>query len=78
MLNPDERDKVIQKREKNKLAAEKCRVKRREQIQHIRIEYDDFLETNEALQKEIERLKEERDRLQSLLNEHPCLLKEQA
>lgn len=77
MLSPDERDKVLQKREKNKLAAEKCRVKRREQIQHIRIEYDDYLEANEALEKEIKRLKEERDQLEKLLEDHPCVVKQQ-
>ena len=78
MLNPDERDKVLQKREKNKHAAEKCRVKRREQIQHVRLEYDDYLESNEALEKEIKRLRDEKDQLEKLLTEHPCCAVQQS
>lgn len=73
MLNPDERDKVLQKREKNKVAAEKCRVKRREKMHHVRIEYDEYLESNEALEKEIRKLQEERDNLERLLKQHNCV-----
>lgn len=73
MLNPDERDKVLQKREKNKVAAEKCRVKRREKMHHVRIEYEEYLESNEALEKEIRTLQEERDHLELLLKQHNCV-----
>ena len=73
MLSPDEREKVLHKREKNKLAAEKCRVKRRESVQRIRSEYDEVLEESEALEAEIKKLKEDRDMLQELLNNHTCV-----
>jgi hypothetical protein len=75
MLNPDERDKVLQKREKNKVAAEKCRVKRREKMHNVRIEYEEYLESNEALQSEVKKLQEERDRLDQLLKHHHCTQK---
>lgn len=75
MLNPDERDKVLQKREKNKVAAEKCRIKRREKMHHVRIEYEEYLESNETLESEIRKLQEERDHLEHLLKHHHCVQK---
>ncbi len=75
LLSPGERDKVLHKREKNKLAAEKCRVKRREKVQQIRFEYDECLEANEALEAELAKLKEEKELLQNLLENHHCVLK---
>lgn len=75
MLSPDDRDKVLQKREKNKVAAEKCRVKRRVKVQQTRAEYDEYLEINENLDVEIRRLKEERQMLEDILNGHKCNLK---
>lgn len=76
LLAPGEREKVLHKREKNKLAAEKCRVKRREKVQKIRIEYDDLLEANEALEAELAKLNEEKEMIQNLLDNHHCLLKQ--
>lgn len=66
---------MLHKREKNKLAAEKCRIKRREQVQQIRIEYDEYLEANEALEAELASLKEQKEMLQNLLENHDCLIK---
>lgn len=77
MLSPDERDKVVHKREKNKVAAEKCRIKRRDKMQHVRIEYEEYLETNESLEKEMKQLQEERDQLEQLLQSHNCVIKQQ-
>ncbi len=74
MLSPDDRDKVLQKREKNKVAAEKCRVKRRDKVQQTRVEYDDYLEANEELDAEVRRLKEERQMLEDVLKGHTCTL----
>ena len=75
MLSPDERGKVLNKREKNKVAAEKCRVKRREKVQQTRAEYEDYLEANESLEAEIRKLMEEKAMLQELLDNHNCVLK---
>lgn len=66
---------MLTKREKNKVAAEKCRVKRREKVQQIRAEYDDYLEANESLEAEIQRLEEEKQLLQELLEKHHCVIK---
>ncbi len=75
-MNPDERDKVLQKREKNKVAAEKCRVKRREQVQGIRVEYEEYLVANETLEANIANLQEEKDKLELLLKTHNCVLQQ--
>lgn len=75
MLSPDQRDRIIQKREKNKVAAEKCRIKRRERNQEIRVQYDEYLEANEELETQIKKLREEQRILQELLDNHACVLK---
>lgn len=74
MLSPDQRDRVLQKREKNKVAAEKCRVKRRERNQEIRAQYEDYLEANEELESQIRKLREEHRILQELLESHSCVM----
>ena len=78
LLAPDEKEKVLQKREKNKAAAERCRIKRRENVQKTRTEYEDYLEANETLESDIQTLKEEVKMLQDILNNHHCVLKSQA
>lgn len=75
MLSPDERDKVLHKREKNKVAAEKCRVKRREKVQQMRAEYDEFLEANEALESDIQQLRELKEQLEEIMENHQCVVK---
>ena len=67
---------MLQKREKNKVAAEKCRVKRREKMQGIRVEYEEYVVANESLEKEIKLLEEERDRLEQLLKSHNCVMQQ--
>ena len=76
LLNTDERDKVLQKREKNKVAAEKCRVKRREKMQGIRVEYEEYLVANETLEANIDNLQDEKDQLEQLLKSHNCVLQQ--
>ena len=73
LLSPDDRDKVLHKREKNKVAAEKCRVKRREQVHQTRAEYEDYLEANEKVDAEIRLLKEELQMLEDCLRGHKCV-----
>ncbi len=69
---------MLQKREKNKVAAERCRVKRRENVQKTRAEYDENLELNESLQADIVRMTEECRMLQEILRSHHCILKSHA
>lgn len=73
MLSPDERDRVIAKREKNKAAAEKCRVKRKEKVQRVRSEYEDCVEENEALEAEVRKLREEYQIVRELFDSHQCV-----
>ena len=75
-MNPDERDKVLSKREKNKVAAEKCRVKRREKMQHVRVEYEEYLVANESLERDIQDLQDEKDELERLLKCHHCVMQQ--
>lgn len=67
LLSPDEQDKVRSKRERNKLAAQKCRIKRREQVQQIQVKYSEYLDAIKTLQAELTRLEEEDEVLQRLL-----------
>ena len=73
MLSPDERDRVIAKREKNKAAAEKCRVKRKEKVQGVRTEYDNCVEEREALEAEVRKLREEYQNVRKLFEGHQCV-----
>lgn len=73
MLSPDERERVIAKREKNKAAAEKCRVKRKEKVQRVRTEYEDCVEENEALEAEVRKLREEYQIIRELFDKHHCV-----
>ena len=73
-LSPDQRDRVLQKREKNKVAAEKCRIKRREKNHDIRLQYEEHLVANEDLESQIRKLREEYRVLQELFDSHPCVL----
>ena len=73
-LSPDQRDRVVHKREKNKVAAEKCRVKRREKNHEIRMQYEEYLVANEELESQIRKLREEYRDLQELVDNHPCVL----
>ena len=76
-MNPDERGKILQKREKNKVAAEQCRVKRREKMQGVRVEYEEYLVANEALEADIIQLQQEKEKLEQLLKTHSCILQQQ-
>lgn len=73
-LSPDQRDRILQKREKNKVAAEKCRIKRRERNHEIRMQYEEYLVANEELESQIKKLREEHRVLQELLDNHHCVL----
>ena len=55
------------------MAAEKCRIKRREKVEQTRAEFYNCQETNESLEAQIKQLKEERQMLQKLLDTHRCV-----
>lgn len=73
LLCPSEKQKLLLKREKNKKAAEKCRIKRKEESMKIRQEYEEYLDANESLQSEIRKLAQEKEKLETILKEHNCV-----
>ncbi|KAL5248918.1 hypothetical protein ACHWQZ_G017944 [Mnemiopsis leidyi] len=73
-LTPEEEEKRKVRREKNKLAASKCRNKKREQVTNTKKEYDAVTQHNSHMEREIEKLKQERIRLEQTLKQHQCSL----
>jgi len=71
-LTPEEEEKRKTRREKNKLAASKCRNKKREQVTNVKKEYDIVTQHNSHMEREIEKLKQERIKLEQTLKQHQC------
>ncbi|XP_056151816.1 protein c-Fos [Lampris incognitus] len=69
-LSPDEEEKKRVRRERNKMAAAKCRNRRRELTDTLQAETDKLEEEKTALQKEIAGLLKERERLEFVLATH--------
>ncbi|XP_077861815.1 uncharacterized protein LOC100376391 isoform X2 [Saccoglossus kowalevskii] len=69
-LTPEERDRVRQRREKNRKAAEKCRKKKKEREVLLEEEADKLQEEKQGLLEQIDTLKEERERLKFYLQSH--------
>lgn len=69
-LTPEEEERRKIKREKNKLAAQKCRNKKRKLADTLEEETLRLEEKQEKLQDQVQRLKEEREHLLDLLKIH--------
>ncbi|OWF50321.1 chromatin assembly factor 1 subunit A-like isoform X2 [Mizuhopecten yessoensis] len=69
-LTEEEEMRRIERREKNKLAAQKCRSKKRKVADTLEEETDRLEEKQEKLKDEVRRLREERDHLTELVNVH--------
>ncbi|XP_041827334.1 fos-related antigen 2 [Melanotaenia boesemani] len=69
-LTPEEEEKRRVRRERNKLAAAKCRNRRRELTEMLQGETEKLEEEKADLQKEIENLQKERDKLEFMLVAH--------
>ncbi|TRY88463.1 hypothetical protein DNTS_005147 [Danionella cerebrum] len=78
-LSPEEEERKRIRRERNKLAAAKCRNRRRELTNSLQAETDSLEEDKAALQSEISSLLKEKQRLELLLSTHAphCKLPEQ-
>ncbi|KAM9779197.1 protein c-Fos-like [Syngnathus typhle] len=75
----DERRRI--RRERNKIAAAKCRNRRRELIDTLQAETDQLEEEKSILQSEIDELLKEKERLEQVLSSHDsscCKLEEKA
>jgi len=73
-LTPEEEDKRRMRREKNKIAASKCRNKKRDIVKTTRQQYDAFNHDNSQLESEISMLKKEKRMLLQTLNSHDCVI----
>ncbi|XP_068607799.1 fos-related antigen 2 isoform X2 [Brachionichthys hirsutus] len=69
-LAPEEEEKRRVRRERNKLAAAKCRNRRRELTEMLQGETEKLEEEKSDLQKEIESLQKEKDKLEFMLVAH--------
>ncbi|XP_059375453.1 protein c-Fos-like [Carassius carassius] len=72
-LSPEEEEKKRIRRERNKMAAAKCRNRRRELTDTLQAETDKLEEDKTALQAEIENLLKEKERLEYVLASHKPL-----
>ncbi|XP_028409771.1 cyclic AMP-dependent transcription factor ATF-3-like [Dendronephthya gigantea] len=71
-LSIEEREKINSRKERNRLSAQKCRKRRREQLEYLSREAKSINEANSELENEIEYLQMEKEQLSRMLREHCC------
>ncbi|XP_072266083.1 fos-related antigen 2 isoform X2 [Pyxicephalus adspersus] len=74
-LSPEEEEKRRVRRERNKLAAAKCRNRRRELTEKLQAETEKLEQEKSGLQKEIAELQKEKDKLEFMLVAHSPMCK---
>uniref|UniRef100_A0A670HQE4 FOS like 2, AP-1 transcription factor subunit n=1 Tax=Podarcis muralis TaxID=64176 RepID=A0A670HQE4_PODMU len=74
-LSPEEEEKRRIRRERNKLAAAKCRNRRRELTEKLQAETEELEEEKSVLQKEIAELEKEKEKLRFMLMAHSPMCK---
>merc|ERR1712241_618704 len=70
MLDPEEDAKRKMRRNRNRLAAAKCRQKRLDQISELQVEVTNWERRNRSLEEEVAALREEKEELQYILAAH--------
>lgn len=70
LLTPEDEERRRRRRERNKVAATKCRNKKKEKTQILVQESENLEATNVSLKDEIQKLEAELNRLQDLLTHH--------
>jgi len=73
-LTKEEEEKRRLRRERNKVAASKCRERRRLKMERLSREAEDLIEQNKVLTTDIHDLQLEKDNLISKLRNHHCVL----
>ncbi|KAK3729140.1 hypothetical protein QZH41_017392 [Actinostola sp. cb2023] len=73
-LTPEEQLKIRRRRERNKVAAWRCREKKKHRMDDLEREADELEQSNDDLAKEIAGLRAEFNGLTSNLRTHKCLL----
>ncbi|XP_078393817.1 fos-related antigen 1-like [Cetorhinus maximus] len=74
-VSPEEEERKKLRRERNKLAAAKCRNRRRELTERLQVETDQLEDVKSGLQKEISDLQKEKERLELILEAHHPICK---
>lgn len=69
-MTKDQKERLYRRRERNKAAATRCRVKRRLKSRDIRQELVEFSASNEELERELLQLQEEKQKLEAMLAAH--------
>ncbi|XP_041468790.1 fos-related antigen 2-like isoform X2 [Lytechinus variegatus] len=72
-LTPDEREKRRVRRERNKLAAAKCRQRRVDHTNTLINETEDWEEKNATLEQEISKLQQQKEQLEFILEAHKAM-----
>ncbi|XP_071795128.1 uncharacterized protein [Asterias amurensis] len=75
-LPPDERDKRRVRRERNKLAAAKCRQRRVDHTNTLIGETEDWEEKNATLEQEISKLHQQKEQLEFILEAHKAMCRQ--
>ncbi|XP_068682401.1 cyclic AMP-dependent transcription factor ATF-3-like [Montipora foliosa] len=77
-LTPDEEQRRKLRRERNKVAASKCRMKRKEHVNTLRKASEELEAANSQLESEIAYLTAEREQLEMMLDAHVCHMEKTA
>ncbi|KAJ7374332.1 bZIP Maf transcription factor [Desmophyllum pertusum] len=75
-LSNEEEEKRRVRRERNKVAAFKCRLRRKEHMQKLQDESDDLNADNSSLERELVALKAQKEELEKMFRSHNCVLKD--
>ncbi|XP_016393107.1 cyclic AMP-dependent transcription factor ATF-3 [Sinocyclocheilus rhinocerous] len=78
-VTPEESDRRKRRRERNKIAAAKCRNKKKEKTDHLQKESEKLESINAELKSQIEELKNQKQQLVYMLNLHrpTCIVRAQ-
>jgi len=75
-LSFEEEEKRRIRRERNKIAAFKCRQRRKEHMQKLQEESDELNNENSALERELAALKAQKEQLETMFQRHKCIIKD--
>merc|ERR1711953_347795 len=70
LLDPEEDEKRKMRRNRNRLAAARCRQKRLDQIETLQVEVNNWEKKNRSLEEEVAALKADKEELQYILAAH--------
>ncbi|XP_078351363.1 uncharacterized protein LOC144636094 [Oculina patagonica] len=76
VLSFEEEEKRRIRRERNKIAAFKCRQRRKEHMQKLQDESDELNSENSSLERELVALKAQKEQLEKMFRSHACVLKD--